>query len=81
MNRSVPAVDEIVLPLILILSTCSAVSVPREVMDGCAAVVTVAAVVAAPLSAPLKVVVVRTPALYVSPATPSMVVASVHTAT
>ena len=42
--RSVPAVLDIVLPLMLILSTCNAVSVPTDVIAVCAALVTVAAV-------------------------------------
>ena len=41
-----PEEDEIVLPSILILSTVSAVNVPRLVIFDCAAPVTVAAVVA-----------------------------------
>ena len=38
MFRSVPAVDEIVLPFIFMLSTCKADNVPRLVMFDCAAV-------------------------------------------
>ena len=67
-SRSVPAVDEIVFPLMLMLSTSSAVRVPSDVMDVCAAPVTVAAVpetlpVTLPVKGPEKPVAVRMPVL------------------
>ena len=46
------------LPAVILPVTASDVSVPTEVMFGCAAVVTVPAVVAAPLNAPTNVVAV-----------------------
>ena len=50
-----PAVPD-TLPVVTLPVTTKLVSVPTEVMLGCAAVVTVAAVVAAPVSAPTNVV-------------------------
>ena len=44
-NKSVPAVELIVLPFILMLSTCNAVSVPTEVIFVWAAVASVPAIV------------------------------------
>ena len=61
--KSVPAVEEISLPFIVILSTERVVRVPKEVIEGCAAVVTVAAVpdvlpVTLPVIFPTKVPVI-----------------------
>jgi hypothetical protein len=66
MFKSVPAVLEMVLPLIFMLSTCKAVNVPTEVIAVCAAVVTVAAVpdtlpVTSPVKGPAKASEVTVP--------------------
>ena len=66
--KSVPAVLVMAFPLMLMLSTCSAVNVPTLVMFVCAAPVTVAAVpvtfpVTLPVNAPAKPVAVIIPVL------------------
>ena len=67
-----PLVPE-TLPVVTLPVTASDVRVPVEVILGCAAVVTVPAVVAAPVSAPTKVVLVT----LVKPATVVVVPPSV----
>ena len=72
--KSIPAVEEMVLPFTFILSTCKAVNVPKDVIAVCAAPVTVAAVpealpVTLPVTVPAKFVAVNIPeeGLYVKP--------------
>ena len=60
---AVAALPKLALPDEILPVTPRLVNVPTEVMFGCAAVVTVAAVVAAPLSAPVNVVALTLPAL------------------
>jgi hypothetical protein len=87
-NKSVPAVEDIVFQLIFMLSTSRFVSVPTEVIAACAAPVTVAAVqltlpVTLPVNAPAKFTLVRVSVVesYVKAASHSKVQSPVRTPT